>query len=102
MSETIICESKGKTYKSLRKNREHKRSYLIQTGSIRKRMICDCIETGLGLNHTEILLNKKLQREGLTEIGVLCLSNSYLRLNTVTVKIQKVLMGTNFVILLTL
>ena len=77
------------------KYREHKKSYLIQTGSVRKMMICDCIETGLRLNQTSLLLNKELRRDSLTEIGVLCLINSYLLLNPMTVKIRKVLMGTN-------
>ena len=58
-------------------------------------MLCDCIETGLGLKHTALLINKELNKDGLAEIGVSCLRESYLRLNPVTIKIRKVHMGTN-------
>ena len=95
LNETAICESKGEKYNGTRKNREHKGAYLIPRGSVHERMLCDCIETGLGLNHTALLLNKELKKDGLTEIGVSCLRDSYLRLNPVVIEIRKVPMGTN-------
>ena len=95
LNETAICESKGEKYNGMRKNREHKGAYLIPRGSVHERMLCDCIETGLGLNHTALLLNKELKKDGLTEIGVSCLRDSYLRLNPVVIEIRKVPMGTN-------
>ena len=60
MSETTICESKGKTYDGLRNNKEHNMTYLIQPGSVHERMIYDYIETRIGLHHTALLLNKNL------------------------------------------
>ena len=87
VSDTVICESKGETYNGLRKNREHKRPYLNQPESGNEKMICGRIGTELRLNHTALLLNTELRRDGLTEIGVSCLRISF--------KIRKVPMGTN-------
>ena len=62
LNETAICESKGEKNDGMQKNREHKGAYLIRRGSVHERMLCDYIETGLGLNHTALLLNKELKR----------------------------------------
>ena len=67
LNETAICESKGEKYNGTRKNREYKGAYLTPRGSVHERMLCDCIETGLALNHTALLLNKELKKDGLTE-----------------------------------
>ena len=95
VKETADCELLGKSYDGTRKTRTYKGAYLIQPGSVHERMLCDCIETGLGLNHTALLLNNELRKENQTEVGVSCLRDSYLRLQPVTIEIRKVHMGTN-------
>ena len=41
-------------------------------------MICDMLEIGLGFNHTTLLLNTELMKDGKGEVGVSCVRNSYL------------------------
>lgn len=60
VSETAICELKGETYNGLRKNGEHIETYLIPPANVHERIMCDCIETGLGMKHTTLLLNNEL------------------------------------------
>ena len=62
--ETAECELKGEKYNGVQKDREHKGAYLIPRGSVHERMLCDCIETGLGLKHTALLINKELNKDG--------------------------------------
>ena len=95
IQQTAECEMLGEKYEGTRKERKHKGAYLIPPGSVHERMLCDCIETGLGLNHTALLLNKELRKENRTEVGVSCLRQSYLRLKPITIDIRKVPMGTN-------
>lgn len=94
VSETAICESKGEKHDGMRKYREHRGAYFISSGSIHEQIMCDRIETDLGLKYTTLLLNKELKWESLTEICVSCLRNSYLCLNHVTIQ-SGVHMGTN-------
>ena len=58
-------------------------------------MMVGCIETGIGIKHTRFILNKELQKDDCTKVGFSCVKKSYLLLIHVTIKIRKVLMGTN-------
>ena len=53
------------------------------------------LEIGLGLNHTTLLLNKELVKDGKAEVGVSCVRDNYLRLCPAVIPIRKVVMGTN-------
>ena len=70
VEETHKCETKGKMYSGLHKNREFKGTYLI-------RMLCGMIEKNLGLNHTTLLLNRELKKDGKEEVGVSCVCDTY-------------------------
>ena len=58
-------------------------------------MVCDLIETGLGLAHTTLLLNEELKADNKEEVGISCVREAYLRLEPETILIRKVAMGTN-------
>lgn len=51
----------------MRKERQNKIAYLIPQRIVHERMLYDCIETGLGLKHTTLLINKELKRDGLID-----------------------------------
>ena len=57
--------------------------------------MCGMLETGLGLNHTTLLLNRELVKDGKPEVGVSCVRDSYLCLCPAVIPIRKVAMGTN-------
>ena len=88
--ETYYLKLDNKEYTGERKERQFKGAHLIESGSVHERMVCDLIETGLGLAHTTLLLNEELRRNNKEEVGISCVRELYL-----TILIRKVAMGTN-------
>ena len=95
IQETYNLEQEGKEYTGERKQREFQGAHLIEAGSVNERMVCDLIETGLGLAHTTLLLNEELKADNKEEVGISCVREAYLRLEPETILIRKVAMGTN-------
>ena len=95
VKDTYVCESEGMKYTGVRKGKQFLGTYHIPHKSVYERMICDMLETGLGLNHTTLLVNRELVKDGKGEVGVSCVRDSYLRLCPAVIPIRKVAMGTN-------
>ena len=58
-------------------------------------MLYDMLERGLGLNHTTLLLNRELVKDGQTEVGSSRVQDIYSHLNPEIIPIRKVAMGNN-------
>ena len=93
--ETYYLRLDNREYTGERKERQFKGAHLIESGSVHERMVCDLIETGLGLAHTTLLLNEELRRDHKEEVGISCVREAYLRLEPEVILIRKVAMGTN-------
>lgn len=78
--ETYYLKLDNGEYTGKRKERQFKGAHLIESGSVHRQMVCDLIETVLGLAHTTLLLNEELKRDHKEEVGISCVSDTYLLL----------------------
>ena len=59
---TYAKQNRGEKYMGLQKERQFIGTYLIPHKTVYERTICDMLETDLGLNHTALLVNRKLAK----------------------------------------